>query len=90
MDTDFEERKLKSLQISSLSEDEEEDEGGDRDDDVEDVVSDEEDQIPMTLGFAEKVKNPWSSRRQYFPSKAGGSPVIKWVYRCKFWRVLLD
>lgn len=77
MDTDFEEGKLKSLHISSLSEDE--DEGGDRDDDVEDVVSDEEDQIPMTLGFAEKPKNPWSSRRQYFPSKAGGSPVIKWV-----------
>ncbi|XP_041999189.1 programmed cell death protein 2-like [Salvia splendens] len=77
MDIDFEEEKLKSLQISSLSE--EEDEGGALDNDVEDAdsdeIDDEEDQIPMTLGFADKPKNPWSSRRQYFPSKAGGSPA---------------
>lgn len=78
MDIEFEEQKLKSLQISCLSE--EENEGGAPDDDVEDADSDEfddeEDEIPMTLGFVEKPKNPWSSRRQYFPSKAGGSPVI--------------
>ncbi|KAL8530383.1 hypothetical protein ACS0TY_007426 [Phlomoides rotata] len=29
----------------------------------------------MSLGFPEKPKNPWSLRRQYFPSKAGGSPA---------------
>lgn len=74
MDIDFEEEKLKSLQISSLSEEEDEDRA--TDDDVEVVDSDEEDQIPMTLGFAEKPKNPWSLCRQYFPSKAGGSPVF--------------
>ncbi|KAH6756665.1 zinc finger family protein / programmed cell death 2 C-terminal domain-containing protein [Perilla frutescens var. hirtella] len=82
MDTDFAEEKLKSLQISSLSEEEEEeedDEGRARHDDVDDVVSDEvsdeEERIPMTLGFAEKPKNSWSLRRQYFPCKAGGSPA---------------
>ena len=69
MDTDFE-----SLQISSLSE---VDEGNVVEDaDSDEIDDDEEDQIPMTLGFAEEPRNPWSSRRQYFPSKAGGSPVI--------------
>ncbi|XP_047976260.1 programmed cell death protein 2-like isoform X1 [Salvia hispanica] len=68
MDTDFE-----SLQISSLSE---VDEGNVVEDaDSDEIDDDEEDQIPMTLGFAEEPRNPWSSRRQYFPSKAGGSPA---------------
>ncbi|KAL6575572.1 hypothetical protein OROHE_000949 [Orobanche hederae] len=33
------------------------------------------DRVPMTLGFAEEPKKSWSLLRQYFPSKAGGTPV---------------
>ncbi|KAK4406976.1 Programmed cell death protein 2-like [Sesamum angolense] len=77
MDIDLSGEKLKSLHISSL--DEEEDDEEVQNDDVEDEVSDEddeeEDQVPMTLGFVEKPKNPWTLLRQYFPSKAGGTPV---------------
>ncbi|PIN24161.1 putative MYND Zn-finger protein [Handroanthus impetiginosus] len=77
MDIDLDGEKLKSLQISSLDEGEEEDEA--HKDDVEYEVSDEdddeEDRVPMTLGFVEKPKNPWSLVRQYFPSKAGGTPA---------------
>ncbi|KAL2239015.1 UNVERIFIED_CONTAM: Programmed cell death protein 2-like protein [Sesamum indicum] len=77
MDIDLSGEKLKSLHISSL--DEEEDEEEDQNDDVEDEVSDEddeeEDRVPMTLGFVEKPKNPWTLLRQYFPSKAGGTPA---------------
>ncbi|KAK3009280.1 hypothetical protein RJ639_014323 [Escallonia herrerae] len=35
----------------------------------------EEEQLPVTLGFAEKPKNRWSLLRQLFPSKAGGVPA---------------
>ncbi|KAI3449438.1 hypothetical protein Pfo_006103 [Paulownia fortunei] len=77
MDIDANAEKLKSLHISSLDEEGDEDEA--QNDDVEDEFSDEdddeEDRVPMTLGFAEKPKNPWSLLRQYFPSKAGGTPA---------------
>lgn len=79
MDIDFEEENLRSLQISSLSE---EDEGDDAVVADSDEIDDEEDQIPMTLGFTKEFENPWSSRRQYFPSKAGGSPVIQIGFHC--------
>ncbi|KAK4418098.1 Programmed cell death protein 2-like [Sesamum alatum] len=79
MDIDSSGEKLKSLHISSLDE-EEDDEEEAQNDDVEDEVSDEddeeeEDRVPMTLGFVEKPKNPWTLLRQYFPSKAGGTPA---------------
>lgn len=87
MDVDFNGEKLKSLHISSLGEEEDEEEA--QNDEVEDEVSDEEDdeedRIPMTLGFSEKPKNPWSLLRQYFPSKAGGSPVIRRTFNGKLW-----
>lgn len=86
MDVDSGAEKLKSLQITSLDEEEDEDEP--QNDEVEDEISDDddddEDQIPMSLGFPEKPKSPWSLRRQYFPSKAGGSPVIRRTFIGKF------
>ncbi|KAK6120169.1 hypothetical protein DH2020_046075 [Rehmannia glutinosa] len=77
MDIDANAEKLKSLQISSLDEEEDEDEpqNGDVEDEFSDEDDDEEDRVPMTLGFAEKPKNSWSLFRQYFPSKAGGTPA---------------
>lgn len=78
MDIDDSGKKLSSLRISSLDEDDDEDETHNDvvEDEVSDEASDEEDRVPMTLGFAEKPKNQWSLLRQYFPSKAGGTPVI--------------
>lgn len=65
---------VKSLRISSLDEEEEEDLV--QTDDFEDEVSDEEEEGElMTLGFVVKPENPWSLFRQYFPSKAGGTPA---------------
>ncbi|XP_073062600.1 uncharacterized protein [Primulina eburnea] len=72
MEFDLNGANLNSLRISPL--DEEEDEG--RNNDTEDDISDEEEErIPMTLGFVVKPKNKWSLLRQYFPSKAGGTPA---------------
>ncbi|KAL3644746.1 hypothetical protein CASFOL_009926 [Castilleja foliolosa] len=74
MATDANEEKLKSLKTSSLDEEDDEDEHQtdvfDDDDD-----EDEEDRVSMTLGFAVTPENPWSLLRQYFPSKAGGTPA---------------
>lgn len=69
--------KLKGVRISSLDDDG----GGDEevliDNEHEDYDSnDEEEEDPITLGFVEEPKNKWSLQRQYFPSKAGGAPVI--------------
>ncbi|KAL3647960.1 hypothetical protein CASFOL_008928 [Castilleja foliolosa] len=36
----------------------------------------------MTLGFALTPENPWSLLRQYFPSKAGGTPHGWILYIC--------
>ncbi|KAL0420076.1 UNVERIFIED_CONTAM: Programmed cell death protein 2-like [Sesamum radiatum] len=76
MDIDLSGEKLKSLHISSLDdvEDDEEVQNDDVEDEVSDEDDEEEDQVPMTLGFVEKPKNPWTLLRQYFPSKAGGTP----------------
>ncbi|KAL6564159.1 hypothetical protein OROMI_015609 [Orobanche minor] len=69
--------RLDHLKVPSLDDDADEDEP--QDDDVEDDVfhedDDEEDRVPMTLGFAKEPKNSWSLLRQYFPSKAGGTPA---------------
>ncbi|KAL0389672.1 UNVERIFIED_CONTAM: Programmed cell death protein 2-like [Sesamum calycinum] len=77
MDIDLSGEKLKSLHISSLDdvEDDEEVQNDDVEDEVSDEDDEEEDQVPMTLGFVEKPKNPWTLLRQYFPSKAGGTPA---------------
>lgn len=91
MDVDSDAEKLKSLQLSSLDEEDDEDEA--QNDEVEDEISDDdddEDQIPMSLGFPEKPKNPWSLRRQYFPSKAGGSPVIRRTFVGKIWAEFIN
>ncbi|KAL8548765.1 hypothetical protein ACS0TY_007869 [Phlomoides rotata] len=74
MDVDSDVEKLKSLQLSSLDEEEDEDESQNAEIEGE-ISDDEEDQIPMSIGFPEKPKNPWSLRRQYFPSKAGSYPA---------------
>ena len=60
--------KLKAMQNDNVEDQEEYD---DVDDDDE-----EEEHEPITLGFVDKPKNKWSLQRQYFPSKAGGVPVL--------------
>lgn len=43
-----------------------------------DVASDDEDddeQLPVIVGFVQKPERPWSLARQLFPSKAGGTPA---------------
>lgn len=59
--------KLKAIQNDDV-------EYQDEDDDFDDEEEEEDD--PITLGFVDKPKNEWSLRRQYFPSKAGGVPVL--------------
>lgn len=68
---------LKSLQISSLEED---DDDVDVEEDIDikedDGDDDEEEELePVTLGFVEKPNDPNSLLRHYFPSKAGGVPA---------------
>ncbi|CAI9775223.1 unnamed protein product [Fraxinus pennsylvanica] len=73
------EEKLKSLRISSLDDEEEDDEAQVDETDDADLYNeedeDDEEQVPVILGFVEKPKNNWSLLRQYFPSKAGGTPA---------------
>ena len=69
---------LSGVQISSLD---------DNDDDNDEVLADvdredydsndeeEEKEEPINLGLVEKPKNKFSLQRQFFPSKAGGAPV---------------
>ncbi|XP_057522753.1 uncharacterized protein LOC130802727 isoform X1 [Amaranthus tricolor] len=46
------------------------------DDEINDLdEGDDEEQVPVTLGFAEKPKHSWLLNRQLFPSKAGGVPA---------------
>lgn len=76
---------FKSLKITQLDEDEDddvaqngdEDELIDGDDGVEDddEEEDEDEQVQVTLGFVEKPKKRWSLLRHLFPSKAGGVPA---------------
>lgn len=69
--------KLKAIQNDNV-------EDQDQDDDFDDDDDDDEEHEPITLGFVDKPKNNWSLRRQYFPSKTGGVPVlyhlIEYVY----------
>ncbi|CAH9096031.1 unnamed protein product [Cuscuta epithymum] len=63
--------KLRSLHLLSIDEDELSDDGhADSYDD-----EDDEEKVPVALGFVEKKKNSWSLLRQFFPSKAGGTPA---------------
>ncbi|XP_051118959.1 uncharacterized protein LOC127243126 [Andrographis paniculata] len=77
MDVDANGGNISSLRISTVDEEDEEDEI--QHDKVKDEVSEEEDEEEdgalVTLGFVEKPKTPWSLHRQYFPSKAGGTPA---------------
>ncbi|XP_050237644.1 uncharacterized protein LOC126687220 [Mercurialis annua] len=61
--------KLKGIQITSLDDEDDDDNDYDSEDE------EEEQQEPVTLGFLEKPKHPWSLLRQLYPSKAGGSPA---------------
>ncbi|XP_073150159.1 uncharacterized protein [Henckelia pumila] len=72
MEFDLNGANISSLRISPFDEEEDEVQNNDTEDDISD---EEEERIPMTLGFVDKAKNKWSLHRQYFPSKAGGSPA---------------
>ncbi|KAG5567784.1 hypothetical protein RHGRI_003086 [Rhododendron griersonianum] len=61
--------KLRALQITSLDAEALVNAGGDFSDD------EDEELLPVTLGFLEKPKNRCSLVRQGFPSKAGGVPA---------------
>lgn len=63
--------KLRALQITSLDDEALVNAGGDFSDDEDE----DEELLPVTLGFLEKPKNRCSLVRQGFPSKAGGVPV---------------
>ncbi|KAG9159030.1 hypothetical protein Leryth_018576 [Lithospermum erythrorhizon] len=78
--------KLKTLRITSLDDDENEDEvpiglNGSLNGSVNLTLHDDEDddededQVSVVLGFVEKPKNKWTLLRQLFPSKAGGAPA---------------
>lgn len=70
MDTDAIGDPINKLKAMRMDDDEYEDEEDDLDD------YDDEDLEPVTLGFVDKPKHHWSLSRQYFPSKAGGVPVL--------------
>ncbi|XP_019190514.1 PREDICTED: programmed cell death protein 2 isoform X1 [Ipomoea nil] len=69
--------KLKGLHLSSLDDEEDEDEVLIDDNVHDDLYDDEddEDKVPVSLGFVEKKRNSWSLLRQLFPSKAGATPA---------------
>lgn len=73
-----EELKLKSLRITSLDDEDENDPPAPvnavfEDDDEEEEL--EEGDEPVSLGFLETPKYSWSMNRELFPSIAGGTPV---------------
>lgn len=86
MDTDAIRDVVNKLKANQLEDDDYEDEV-DEVDDFDDCDAEEPD--PITLGFVDKPKNHWSLRRQYFPSKAGGVPVLLYL-RIKFFFILHD
>ena len=63
--------KLKAVRIDDDDAVDEDDVLDDYDDD-----DDDEEEEPVTLGFVDRPKNQWSLQRQFFPSKAGGVPVL--------------
>ncbi|CAA2962991.1 programmed cell death 2 [Olea europaea subsp. europaea] len=76
MEFDANEGKFKTLRISSLDEEEDDEAQVDEIDDPDlynDEDEDDEERVLVTLGFVEKPKNKWSLLRHYFPSKAGGT-----------------
>lgn len=74
---DSEDVKFKGLDITSLDDvDNEEEEEFDDDDDDDDEDLEEEEIDYAILGFVENPKDSCSLLRRFFPSKAGGSPVL--------------
>ncbi|XP_022891919.1 programmed cell death protein 2-like [Olea europaea var. sylvestris] len=76
MEFDANEGKFKTLRISSLDEEEDDEAQVDEIDDPDlynDEDEDDEERVLVTFGFVEKPKNKWSLLRHYFPSKAGGT-----------------
>ncbi|WJZ90404.1 hypothetical protein VitviT2T_009550 [Vitis vinifera] len=70
------EEQLKAFQISSLKDEDLDEEEGEAADSNSDVVDDDDCEAePVTLGFVEKPKNGWSLLCHMFPSKAGGLPA---------------
>lgn len=71
----------RTLQITPLDEEDQEevqiDDSGDVDsyDDDDETEEEDEDKEPVGLGVLEKPENSWSLLRELFPSKAGGTPV---------------
>lgn len=44
-------------------------------DDVDESSGEEDEDLAMTLGFVQPVKEPWKMARHHFPSKVGGTPA---------------
>ncbi|PHT50523.1 hypothetical protein CQW23_10270 [Capsicum baccatum] len=70
----------KTLQITPLDEEDQEEAQIDNSGDVDsynddDEKEEDEDKEPVGLGVLEKPENSWSLQRELFPSKAGGTPA---------------
>ncbi|KAL3531504.1 hypothetical protein ACH5RR_010826 [Cinchona calisaya] len=72
---------LRTLRITSLDEEEDEEDAPvndiheDDNEEEEDDEGEEEGQEPVSLGFVESPKHSWSLSRELFPSIAGGTPA---------------
>lgn len=79
MDADEEPlQELKGLRVSSFDDDEEEGQNAVdnlNDFDEGDVEDENEEHVPVKLGFLDEPEHSWSLFRQVFPSKAGGAPA---------------
>lgn len=60
--------------IEAIRIDDDDDRDGDENDDFEDYDDDDDEKPEIGLVF--EPENQWSLCRQYFPSKAGGIPVL--------------
>ncbi|KAJ0978522.1 hypothetical protein J5N97_013996 [Dioscorea zingiberensis] len=71
---DYQLQGLNSLRITPLDDDEE-DQDEPQEIEIDEDEEEDDDEEGVTLGFAEKPKNPRSVLRHLFPSKAGGVPA---------------
>ena len=80
-------QELKGLRVSSFDDDEEEGQNAAdnlNDFDEGDVEDENEEHVPVKLGFVDEPEHSWSLFRQVFPSKAGGAPVRVNILKCHF------